>query len=98
MESSRRNLLNDVAQHRPIVENNQNTHQPRFGFTPKTGIASSKTGFVFTVMHFASLRLKILTRVKIYPHLISLNREFFDGDVILPFHAVSAIHPLLWIT
>jgi len=39
--------LNDMAEHRPILKNNQNTIHPRFGFTPKTGIAFPKTGFYF---------------------------------------------------
>jgi len=39
MESSRRDLLNDMAEHRPILNNNQNTHYSRFSFTPKTGTA-----------------------------------------------------------
>jgi len=38
MESSRRDLSNDVAEHGPILKNNQNTYHSRFGFTPKTGI------------------------------------------------------------
>jgi len=36
MENSRRDLLNDVAEHRPILKNNQTTYEPRFSFTPKT--------------------------------------------------------------
>jgi len=49
MESSRRDLLNDVAEHGSILKNNQNTNHPRFGFIPKTGIAFPKTGFCFCV-------------------------------------------------
>jgi len=46
MESSRRDLLNDMAEHRPTLKNNQNTyHPPRFGFTSKTGIAFPETEF-----------------------------------------------------
>ena len=37
MVSSRRDLWNDVAEHRPILKNNQNTYLS-FSFTPKTGI------------------------------------------------------------
>jgi len=37
MEKSRRDLFNDVAEHRPISKNNQNTYY--FGFTLKTGRA-----------------------------------------------------------
>jgi len=47
MESSRRDLLNDMAEHRPILKNNQNTHHPRFGFTPKTGKAFPNMGFFY---------------------------------------------------
>jgi len=47
MESSRRELLNDVAEHRPILKNNQNTYHTRFGFTPETGTASPKRRFYF---------------------------------------------------
>jgi len=43
MENSRRDLLNDVAEHRSILKNNQNTFNPRFSFTPKAGIAFPKT-------------------------------------------------------
>jgi len=46
MESSRREFLNDMAERRPILKNNQITY-PRLGFTPKTGIAFPKTGFCF---------------------------------------------------
>ena len=41
MKSSRRDRLNDMAEHRLISKNNQNTYYPRFGFTPKTGRAYS---------------------------------------------------------
>jgi len=42
MESTRRDLSNDMAEHRPILKNNQNKHHPhpRFGLTPKTGTAN----------------------------------------------------------
>jgi len=46
MESSRRDLVNDLAEHRSILRNNQNTY-PRFGFTPKMGLALPETGFCF---------------------------------------------------
>jgi len=45
MESSSRDLANHMAEHRPILKNNQNTYHPRFGFIPKTGTAFSKTVF-----------------------------------------------------
>ena len=47
MERSRRDLLNDMAEHRPILKNNQNTYHPRFGSTPKTSIAFPKTLVLF---------------------------------------------------
>jgi len=47
MESSRGDLLNDMAEHRPILKNNQNTYKPRLGFTPITGVAFNRTGFCF---------------------------------------------------
>jgi len=51
MESSRRDLLNDMAQHRPILKSNQNRYHSRFGFTPKTGTAFPKMGFCFYFAH-----------------------------------------------
>jgi len=36
---SRRELSIDVAEHRSLLKNYQNTHYPRFIFIPKTGIA-----------------------------------------------------------
>jgi len=47
MESSRLDLMNDMAEHRPILKNNQNTYHHRFGFNKKQ-VALSITGFVFT--------------------------------------------------
>jgi len=43
----RRGLSIDVAEHRSILKNYQNTYNPRFSFTPKTGIAFPKTGVLF---------------------------------------------------
>jgi len=45
MESSRQDLLNDMAEHRPILKNSQNTYNPHISFTPKTDIAFPETGF-----------------------------------------------------
>jgi len=47
MESSRRDLSKDMAEERCILKNNQNKHHPRFGFTPKAGIAYPKRVFCF---------------------------------------------------
>jgi len=49
MESSRRDFSYDMAEHWPTSKSNQNTHHPRFGFTPKTGIAFPKTGVLFSL-------------------------------------------------
>jgi len=47
MESSRRDLSNDMAEHRPILKNNKNAYHPRFSFTPNTVVALPKTGVLF---------------------------------------------------
>jgi len=52
METSRRDLLNDMTEHRPILKKKKNTYNPRFSFPPKTGIEFPKTCFVFTVSIF----------------------------------------------
>jgi len=46
MESSRRDLWNDMAEHRPILKNNQNTHLP---FTPKRGVELPKAGALISL-------------------------------------------------
>jgi len=56
MESSRRDLFNDMADHSPILKNNQNTYHRRLGFTPKTDTAFPKRGFVFTVSNVICAR------------------------------------------
>ena len=53
MESSRRDLLSDMAEHRPILKNNGNTNQPRFGFTLETAITFPKTGFCFYCVFYS---------------------------------------------
>jgi len=47
MGSSRRDLLNDGAENKSILKNNQNTYYPRFSFTPRIGIAFPETGVLF---------------------------------------------------
>ena len=42
MESSRRDLLNDVAEHGPILKNSRNTY-PSFMLTVETGIRTPRT-------------------------------------------------------
>jgi len=44
---SRRELSIDVAEHRSVSNNYQNTLYPRFSFIPKTGLAFPKRGFCF---------------------------------------------------
>ena len=46
MENSRRDLLNDMAEHRLILKNNLNTYHPRCGFIHKTG-GILQNGFCF---------------------------------------------------
>jgi len=67
MESSRRDHLDDMAEHRPILKNNQNTYCPRFTFIPKAGIVFPKTGICFycvsivlILCHFCRVRDEIL--------------------------------------
>ena len=47
MESTRRDLLNDMGKHWSILKNNVNTYYLSFGSTPKTRIAIPKTGVLF---------------------------------------------------
>jgi len=47
MESSRRDLFNNVAEHRSMLKTDQSTCYPRFSFTPKTRIELPKTGVSF---------------------------------------------------
>jgi len=47
MGSSRRDLFNDMAEHRSILKNYQNTYYPRFSFTPKTGLELPETSVSF---------------------------------------------------
>ena len=47
MESSRRDLSNDMAEHESILKNNQNTHYLRFSSTLKTGMAYPKRAVLF---------------------------------------------------
>jgi len=44
MESSRRDLFNDVTEHRSILKTDQNTYYPRLSSTPTTGMELPKTG------------------------------------------------------
>jgi len=63
MESSRRDLLINMTEHKPILKNNQNTFRPRFGFTPKTGIGFPKRMFIIII-----IIIIIVDILKIQPH------------------------------
>jgi len=60
MESSRRGLSNDVAEHRSILKNNKNAYYPRFIFPPITGKHSLKQVFCFYCEVF--IQGRILTK------------------------------------
>jgi len=47
METSRWNLSNDMAEHRSILKNNQNTYYPILVLAPKTGLISLKKSVSF---------------------------------------------------
>jgi len=47
MESFRRDLFNDMTEHRAILKNVQNTNYPRFSPITKTGIAFPKIYTLF---------------------------------------------------
>jgi len=72
MESSRRDLLNDMAEHRFILKNNQNTDYTPFSFTPKTGIELHKTGVLFL---FPNLEGNIHLKANHKSHLIEQRQE-----------------------
>jgi len=59
MESSPRDLFNDMAEQRPILKNNQNTYYRRFSFTPETSIAFSKTSIVWVFRLGSSIRARL---------------------------------------
>jgi len=47
MESAGRDLSNDMVEPGSVFKNNQSTYNPRFRFTPTTGIALPKTSIYF---------------------------------------------------
>jgi len=62
MESSRRDILNDGAEHRSILKNNQNACCPPLSFTPKTGIIFSKTGVLFLLCNLKKGNYRVIAR------------------------------------
>ena len=47
MECSRRDVSNDMAEHMPFLQKNQNTYYPRFSSTPKTAYSISQKDYLF---------------------------------------------------
>ena len=47
MESSRRELYNDMAEHTSILKNDKKKYYPRFNVTPKTSTELPKAGVSF---------------------------------------------------
>ena len=84
MESSRRDLLNDVSEYRSILKNSENTYYLNFGFTPKTDIAFPITGVLFFTVKVNNV---------IRSHHDSMDRSKIDNlhltsarlNLILPF-------------
>jgi len=58
MDSSLRNVLNDMAEHMPILKNNQNMYHFRFGFTHKIDIAFPKMGVLFWLLKYVLIVIK----------------------------------------
>ena len=74
MGSSRRDLLNDMTEHRPIFKNNQSTYHPRFAFTPKTGISIPQNGVLFLCERKVSLKLSYLCCSSFFASLVFLMK------------------------
>jgi len=70
MKSSRQGFLNDMAEHRPILKNNQITYFPRFHCTPKTGIEFPKTGVLFLLCSYNCLLLLFIAGWGLILHFI----------------------------
>jgi len=76
MKSSRWDLLNYMAEHRPILKNHQNACHPRFGFTPKTGIAFPKTGVLFLLCICQCSFIYYVINTCLYATLLALTPSF----------------------
>jgi len=82
MESSRRDLSNDMAEHTPILENNQNTLHLCFGyFQPKTGIAFPKTKIM--VLLWSLRTLMQLTPLNANNPLKVIKPKFFNNRLLI---------------
>jgi len=82
MVSSRRDILNGMAEHRPIMKYNQNTSPPRFGFTPKTGISFPETGFY---IYFERWKSYDILQVSELLSISQLHALFFLVHFLLTF-------------
>jgi len=72
MESSRRDLLNDVAEYRSVLKTDQNTYNARFSFTPKTGIELPKTGVSFLLWSVHVWLICVFRDLKKFEKMFSL--------------------------
>jgi len=53
LKISWRDISTDVAEHKAMLKNRQNTQHTRLNFTPKSGIAFLKTGVLFLLCIFS---------------------------------------------
>jgi len=91
MGSFHRELLNDMAERRPILKNKLITYHLRFGFTLKTGIAFSKAGFcVYCVPRtcVSNRAWRSLTQLD-RANLVQLPSFVCSGSDMLAFEYVS---------
>jgi len=88
MESSRRDLLNDMAEHGSVLKNNQ-IHITQVNFTPKTGIEFPETGVLIVITdwfthHFnANIAFLWLTRWTPFLGVQIILSAFFYKDIVL---------------
>ena len=72
---SRRELSIDVAEHRTILKNNQNSYYPRFSFRSKTGIELPETGvsFLLRIWLFSKIGLCSAISFKMFRRELSID-------------------------
>ena len=96
IESSRRDLLNNVAeQHGSILKNNQNAHHPLCRFIPQNRHSIPENGVsVFTVYIFPINRKKIGVHLDI-PWTISqpVHSWIFRGPPPPPLQSLYVVYP-----
>jgi len=82
MESSRRDLLNDMAEHHSILKNNQNTY-PLIIFTPKTGTLKQMFDYYCLVyLNLLSLHSSWRRKVEHKRWKYSTSREKLKGRLV----------------